>query len=137
MKILYETRKEDQLYFQGPFWIIADSFIDIHRNKFSLECKKVLSDYEGNIVDDTSKNSVTHKNWWKNNLQDKYNQDFDYYPRGRVAIYNGIAFIHINSKCNINFVIDKIVNEYELSGLEIEVECNDEYQGSHYDFRLR
>lgn len=137
MKLLIETRKEEQLYFQGPFWIIAESFSDIHRNKFTLECKKILSNYQGDIVEKISKNSVTHKNWWKNNLQSKYNQEFDYYPRGRVAIYNGTAFIHLNSKCNINFVIDKVTEEYKLQGLEVEVEFNDEYQGSHYDFKLK
>lgn len=137
MKLLIETRKEEQLYFQGPFWIIAESFSDIHRNKFTLECKKILSNYQGDIVENISKNSVTHKNWWKNNLQSKYNQEFDYYPRGRVAIYNGTAFIHLNSKCNINFVIDKVTEEYKLQGLEVEVEFNDEYQGSHYDFKLK
>ena len=137
MKLLIETRKEEQLYFQGPFWIIAESFSDIHRNKFTLECQKILSNYQGDIVEKISKNSVTHKNWWKNNLQSKYNQEFDYYPRGRVAIYNGTAFIHLNSKCNINFVIDKVTEEYKLQGLEVEVEFNDEYQGSHYDFKLK
>ena len=62
----------------------------------------------------------------------KYNDvECNYYPRGRVAIYKGIAFIHINSLCNVPKVIHEIISEYELYKLEIEVELNDEVQGSH------
>ena len=36
-----------------------------------------------------------------------------------------------------NFVIDRIVKEYGLENLEIEVELNDVNQGGHYDFQLK
>ena len=32
---------------------------------------------------------------------------------------------------------DKIIEEYGLSKLEINIECNDIIQGSHYDFSLK
>ena len=136
--VITEVRKEDDTYFQGAFWIIANSIVDMLHSNFTLECNKVLSDFNGKILENVSKNSLTHKNVWKNKLQTKYpGKDYNYYPRGRVAIYNGQAFIHINSICNTPAIIDKITEEYGLSKLEINIECNDIIQGSHYDFSLR
>jgi hypothetical protein len=34
-KYVAGTRKEDDLYYQGPFWIIADTFKDIHRGELT------------------------------------------------------------------------------------------------------
>ncbi len=45
--------------------------------------------------------------------------------------------MHLNSKCNMPKVIDAIVEMYNLGKLEIEIDLNDTYQGSHYDFDLR
>ena len=133
------SRKEDEYYFQGPFWIVADKFIDVLRGNFDIIGEKYLSDINGEYLDSgISKSARTHKNVWKTKYALDYSEDdFTYYPRGRVSIYQGIAFIHINSKCNIPKVIDKIISEYGLQKLEIEVDLNDTYQGSHYDFKLR
>ena len=144
---LREIRKENDLYYQGAFWIEADSVIDIFRGNFSLIGIKLESDYNGNYLNlQRSKSSLTHSRIWKellNNLSNidfthKYkDEDYTYLPRGRVSIYNGIAFIHLNSKMNIPKVINKIVDEYNLHKLELEIDLNDEYQGSHYDFTLK
>lgn len=137
MKIL-ATRKEDDKYFQGPFWIIAKSVQEIHRGNFEIIGEKFLSDYNGNYEDNTlSKSQRTHKKIWETEYAEKYNQsDYSYYPRGRVAICGGVAFIHLNSKCNIPKVIDKIQQDYGISKLDCEIDLNDTYQGSHYDFKL-
>ena len=136
IKVLNETRKDDELYFQGAFWIKANSFKDIMHNKFDLIIgSKILSDYSGNYVDEIqSKNSLSHKNLW-NNVSDGHS--WTYYPRGRVAIYNGVAYIHLNSKCNTPEIIDRIIKEYNLEKLETDIDLNDTYQGSHYDFELK
>lgn len=136
IRVLNETRKEDDLYFQGAFWIKADSFKDIMHNNFDLIIgSKILSDYSGNYVDEIqSKNSLSHKNLW-NNVSDGHS--WTYYPRGRVAIYNGTAYIHLNSKCNTPEIIDRITKEYNLDKLDIDIDLNDTYQGSHYDFELK
>ena len=133
------ARKEDELYYQGPFWIIADTFKDVHRRKFTLLGEPLLCDYHGNYVNDTtSKSSKTHKRIWESEYaQDYADVDYTYYPRGRVAVYEGTAFIHLNSKCNIPSVIDAIVEKYKLDKLEIEIDLNDVYQESHYDFQLQ
>ena len=127
MKILHEVRKEDELYYQGAFWLIANSFADIMRGNFSLLGNKLVSDFDGNIYDNSSKNSRSHQNLWKNKYKSELNSDKDYtyYPRGRVAIYKGVAYIHINSKCNTPKIIDTIINEYNIGKLEIEIELND------------
>ena len=139
MKILKEIRKEDELYYQGAFWIYGDSIKDIKKNNFKLICKKLLSDYSGNYKEQiVSKKSLTHKRLWDElNPTNNTEISWDYYPRGRVAIYNGVAYIHLNSLFNQPSIIDAIINEYELNKLEIEIDLNDTYQGSHYDFQLK
>lgn len=136
---IFCVRKEDDLYYQGPFWIIAESFKDILRGDFKIIGEKYVCNYDGNYTDDkTSKNQKTHKYLWNNKYKLQYNQDdYTFYPRGKVSIYQGTAFIHINSRCNIPKVIDKIINDYNISKLEIEIDLNDTYQGSHYDFKLK
>lgn len=133
------TRKEDEIYYQGPFWIIADSFKDIHRGKFQIIGEPLPCNYSGEYIGDaTSKSAKTHKRIWKSEYSDKYDiDDYTYYPRGRVAVYEGTAFIHLNSKCNIPSVIDRIVDMYKIEKLDIEIDLNDVYQGSHYDFKLK
>ena len=133
------TRKEDDLYYQGPFWLIADSFLDILRGKFELVGSKFACNYDGDYVqNDKSKSQRTHKKIWDSEYSETYEtNDYTFFPRGRVSIYKGVTFIHINSKCNVPKVINKIINEYNLGKLEIEIDLNDTYQGSHYDFKLQ
>lgn len=138
MKV-FEIRKEDNYYFQGPFWIVSNSLKDILDGNFQIIGEKYLSDYNGNYVDDsTNISQKTHKNLWNTKYKIKYdNAHYTYYPRGRVSIDNGLAYIHINSKCNIPKVIDKIINEYALHGLDITIDLNATYQDSHYDYELQ
>lgn len=131
---LTEVRKEDNLYFQGPFWIAGSEVKEIKRGHFSLISKRYLCDYQGNYVDDnTSKSSKTHKSVWKTY---GYSVDYNYFPRGRVGVYNGTAFIHLHSLFNQPDIIDSIIDIYQLDGLDIEIEENNTFQGNHYDFQL-
>ena len=138
MKQLVEVKKEDDVYFQGAFWIKGDSVKDIIRGNFELICEKRLCDFNGKDVNIlASKNSLTHKNLWKNEFGAQHgNKSFDYYPRGRVSIYKGTAFIHIHSILHTPAIVDAIINEYGIDKLDVEVERNDLLQGSHYDFLL-
>ena len=138
MRQLTEVKKEDDLYFQGAFWITGDSVKDIIRGNFNLLCEKRLCDIDGKDVNITgSKNSLNHKNLWKNEFgKDQNDKSFDYYPRGRVSIYIGTAFIHIHSILHTPAIVDAIINEYGIDKLDVEVERNDILQGSHYDFLL-
>ena len=93
--ILVEKRKEDDIYFQGPFWIIANSQIDIQKGNFTLLSKLIPVDYNGNYLDDSkgTKGFTSHKKLW-NEYQLKYNVEYDYYPRGRVEISRGIVTVY-------------------------------------------
>lgn len=138
MRQLTEVKKEDDLYFQGAFWITGNSVKDIIRGNFNLLCEKRLCDINGKDVDVTgSENSLNHKNLWKSEFgKDQNDKSFDYYPRGRVSIYEGTAFIHIHSILHTPAIVDAIINEYGIDKLDVEVERNDILQGSHYDFLL-
>lgn len=138
MRIL-GTRKDEDLFYQGPFWIIADTFKDIHRGRFELLGDPLPCDYSGNYIGNTtSKSAKTHKRIWESTYAGRFNGvDYTYYPRGRVAVYDGTAFIHLNSRCNIPSIIDSIAEKYHLGKLGIEIDLNDTYQGSHYDFKLK
>ena len=138
MKI-YATRKEDDIYYQGPFWVITPSVLDMHRGNFNLYPIKFECDYNGKYIDKSlTRHTGTHKQIWEEtdkSITEDY--PYNYYPRGRVAVHNGIAFLHINSQYNIPKIINAIIEEYNLNKLEIEVEENDQYQGSHYEFLIK
>lgn len=134
----YESRKEDELYFQGAFWIKGDSVREIKRGHFELIGERLLCNYSGEYQEfDGSQKQLTHKRLWPKYAEELLDKDYTYLPRGRVAIHNGVAYIHVNSLFNQPTVIDAVIKMYEIGKLEIEVDCNDLYQGSHYDFQLK
>lgn len=142
MKVLKEVRKEDDAYYQGAFWIIGNSVKEIKSNNYRIIGKQILSNYNGDYIENIkSKNSLTHRKLWNslNPLEDKQ-IPWNFFPRGRVSIYNGIAYIHLNSLFNQPSIVDSIIKIYHLEKLgqeNIQVDLNDTYQGSHYDFLLK
>lgn len=134
MDNLSEIRRDEDLYYSGPFWIECNSVKDMLHGDFHLISTRYPTDYHGRIIDNSIKSSRTHKNVWRATSSDK---PYDYYPRGRVAIYDGTAYIHIHHLCNTPRIIDAIIKEYEIQKLDIEIECNDETQGSHYNFLIK
>ena len=129
-----EVTREEDLYYQGAFWIVGKSLDDILSGNFEIVIgSKLLTDYYGDYAEKhiPKKSALTHAKLWKGN-----SVSWDYYPRGRVAIDHGTAYIHINSKCATKEIIDAIVDEYEIGKLRIVRDYNNEYQGSHYDFKL-
>ena len=134
---LTEVRKEDDLYFQGGFWIKGESVREIKKGNFQLIGIKLPTYHSGEYVNlDRSKSSLTHKRLWSEYNEGYEDKPFNYLPRGRVAIHKGVAYIHLNSLFNQPSIIDKIIEEYNLDKLELEFDFNDTYQGSHYDFLL-
>ncbi len=63
--------------------------------------------------------------------------DYTYYPRGRVNVYKGVAYVNINSLMNCPHIIDAIIEASNIGKLELELDFKDAYQGSHYDFKLK
>ena len=136
MKILKEVRKEDNNYFEGSFWIIADSVDKLLCGYFDIIGQKELTTYEGIRNRDRNVKLLTHKQLWDFYKKD-YNVEYDYYPRGRVSVYNGKAYININSICNTPKIIDSIRSFYCIGDLDCEISYNDVNQGNHYDFQLK
>lgn len=137
MKILKEVRKEDNNYFEGSFWIIADSVDKLLCGDFNIIGQKELTTYEGIRNRDRNVKLLTHKQLWDSYKKNYNNVYYDYYPRGRVSVYNGKAYININSICNTPKVIDSILSFYCIRDLDYEISYNDINQGSHYDFQLK
>lgn len=135
IKILKEVKKEDDYCFQGAFWIIGNSMKDILDGKYHLCCHKILSDYNGNILDDIeSKRSLSHKRLWDSKYKSIENSDktFNYYPRGRVGISNGTAYINIINDCDTLDIINDIINKYDIEKLTITKELVNEFSdGGH------
>lgn len=135
MKILNEVRKEDDYYFQGAFWIIGDSMQDITSGKYHLCCHKMLSDYSGNILEIIeSKRSLSHQRLWNSKYKAIEHSDkpFNYYPRGRVGISNGVAYINIIEDCNTFRIIEDIITAYNIDKLQLRKELVNEFSdGGH------
>lgn len=138
MRILKEVRKEDDLYYKGSFWIIADSYPDILRGNFKLIGEKIPVTFNGELQrNNPDKKNQTHQALWR----DKYSKYFpdkpyNYFPRGRVEVYKGVAYVNIHSRCNTPAVVNSIIDNYNLGNLDLDLTCNDISQGSHYDFLL-
>lgn len=135
LQILHEVRKEDDTYYQCAFWIIGNSMKDILDEKYHLCCHKILSDYNGNMIDKIkSKRSLSHKRLWDSKYKaiEHSDKEFNYYPRGRVGISNGIAYINLINDCDYDFIINGITKEYEVDKLEIRKELVNEFSdGGH------
>ncbi len=136
---LTETRKEDDVYYQGAFWIVAPSFKDVLKGNFELIGVTLESDYYGNYTNyGGTKKALTHQRLWRDKFGQQYpDKSYTFFPRGRVAIYDGVAFIHLNSRCNTPKIIDAIVKMYNIGRLDLDLDLNDTYQGGHYDFELK
>ena len=140
-----KTQKKDMQHYNLVFWIIGPTMRDIWGNKrdeqgvskWSLIGQAYPVDYQGNYLEPINKNSLTHKRIWAKDYARVYNQeDYTFYPRGRVNIHKGVAYVNLHSDMNMPHIIDSIIEKANISKLELELNFNDVYQGSHYDYKL-
>ena len=109
-----ELLNEDSNLYRGIFWI---KDIDNPKNDLMF---KIPTDEYGNYIGDykeasfnsKSGTSLNHKRTWEKLHQ---NKPFDYYPRGRVEISNGVAKIFINPHLRDKNIINLIKSEYNLT----------------------
>ena len=135
---LVETKIEDESYFKGPFWIVAYSIPDILLGNFSIVADKHLCTYEGELNRTrATRKFETHESVWKELKQQYNNVEYKYYPRGRVEVYKGTAYINIHSILNTPKIIDTIRKEYCIEKLPYKIGLNDVDQGSHYEYELQ
>lgn len=130
--------QEDTQLYKGVFWI--KDLDDIYANRDL--CFQIPCDMSG-LVDDISKlelnaksgNTYNHEKLW-NELPSKLTDDkpFNYYPRGRVEIKNGIVDIFLNPNINIPEIIDFLKSEFNLSEyngikkIRIHNDCSEHYK---------
>ena len=134
-----ETRKEDELYFKGPFWVVGISKQEIENGNYTILSEKELCTYDGNLNRNRSnRKEQTHQYVWDSKFKKEFNVPYNYYPRGRVDVYKGKAYININSFLNKSKIINDILHEFEIDKLNYEVyEIDKLQQDGHYDFMLK
>lgn len=127
---LTEVRKEDDYYFEGPFWVVGDSIKSIRQNKFKLIAVKSACTADGKVIG-SNEQAIQHKKLWPEYGDGVHSAT--YYPRGRVSIYKGTAYVNITPILNDADIIDAIIKEYCLDKLDIDIECK---YGAHYNFEM-
>lgn len=135
-----EVRKEDDLYFIGPFWVIGQSLTEINSNNFEVISEKFLIDWDGKFINPVPPLQYTHRGIWESKYKSKYNNvDFDYYPRGRISFNhrNKEFCINIPKGLNNDLILPKILNDYGLSNFDVKVKYTDPTSGNHYTFKLK
>ncbi len=137
-KPAFEVRKEDDIYYQGAFWLIANELEDIYKGDFSIICEKVLVDYTGKLLQPYDPTLWAHQQIWNKKYQDKYpDKDYKYFPRGRIVVKNGKAYFNCPVEVYLPQVVDSIEKEFCIEKLEHIAATKSSENGSHYDFRLK
>lgn len=103
-----KLNESSELY-SGIFWIK-----DINRPTSDLFFQVPTDEFGNTSQIFNAKNGSTynHEQTWKELHQSK---PFDYYPRGRVDIQNGVARIFINPNLDTPKIIDLIKKEFNLN----------------------
>lgn len=103
-----KLNESSELY-SGIFWVK-----DVDNPTNELFFTIPTDEYGNNSFIFNSKNGSTynHEQTWATLHQ---NKPFDYYPRGRVDIQNGVARIFINPNLNTPRILDLIKNEFNLN----------------------
>ena len=109
---------EDSELYRGIFWIVDENNTDKNKNY----CFKILSNSDGPAININSygvaKSGTTynHELVWKLLPKSLTNgKPYNYYPRGRVEIRNGVAKIFLNGNINYQEIINFIKNEFNLN----------------------
>ena len=114
---LNEVRKEDDLYFEGPFWIISPSMEELNKGNFTILSNQYLVDFYGKPVLPLTRYQSTHEYIWNSKYKDSFGiHPYNYYPRGRVDISAGKATIYLNPFINTQKVQEFIGREFNLTG---------------------
>lgn len=109
---------EDIELYKGIFWIVDTDNIERNRNYcFKIPCTSDgnSSDIDSSLGIAKSGDTYNHQATW-NKLSSSMtnNKLYNYYPRGRVEIRNGVARIFLNGNNNYDEVIEFIKREFNL-----------------------
>ena len=136
-KILTETRKEDNLYFAGPFWIIGNSLDEINKGNFEIIEEKYLVSYDGKPLLPILKSQATHQAIWESKYKNKFGVPYNYFPRGRVVFQNGNLYLNIPEGLSVDAIQDRLLKEFDYKREFDKVFYKDPTTGGHYNFLLK
>ena len=113
--------KEDKQLYRGIFWITDIDNIYSSKLYFQIPCDSSgsIDDMEFKIPDtmsSTGSDNYNHKRVW-NSISNKETKGkpFDYYPRGRVEISNGIAKVYHSPYIDQNDLKYWVIDKFHLT----------------------
>lgn len=135
--ILREVKSEDDLYFQGPFWIFGKSLEDINNGNFTIVSERYLVDYDGTPVKLVRPQESTHEAIWNKKYMHAIGKPFDFYPRGRVVFRRGHVYLNIPKGINIDIIQPAVAEEFDYHRNFDNIFYKDPTTGGHYQFQLK
>lgn len=134
---LNEVRKEDDLYFEGPFWIISPSMEELNRGNFTILSNQYLVDFYGKPVLPLTRYQSTHEYIWNSKYKDSFGvHPYNYYPRGRVVFKDGKVYLNIPNGLPDDLIKKEIARKFDYDEFD-NVFYKDPTSGNHYTFELK
>lgn len=122
---------KDDWFGQGCFWIKGESLQAILNDDFELliGSRFFVNRYGDYVLKDSLDRKLdTHEKLWTGEKPWNH-KPWNYYPRGRVFIDSGTAYITLNGIFASEKILDAIVDEYGLQDLRIFIDDqNEEYE---------
>ena len=134
---LNEVRKEDDLYFEGPFWIISPSMEELNRGNFTILSNQNLVDFYGKPVLPLTRYQSTHEYIWNSKYKDSFGvHPYNYYPRGRVVFKDGKVYLNIPKGLPDDLIKKEVARKFDYDEFD-NVFYKDPTSGNHYTFELK
>ena len=134
---LNEVRKEDDLYFEGPFWIISPSMEELNKGNFTILSNQYLVDFYGKPVLPLTRYQSTHEYIWNSKYKDSFGiHPYNYYPRGRVVFKDGKVYLNIPKGLPDDLIKKEVARKFDYDEFD-NVFYKDPTSGSHYTFELK
>lgn len=132
-----EVRKEDDLYFEGPFWIISLSMEELNKGNFTILSNQYLVDFYGKPVLPLTRYQSTHEYIWNSKYKDSFGiHPYNYYPRGRVVFKEGKVYLNIPKGLPDDLIKKEVARKFDYDEFD-NVFYKDPTSGNHYTFELK
>ena len=133
---LNEVRKEDDLYFEGPFWIISPSMEELNSGNFTILSNQYLVDFYGKPVLPLPKYQSTHEYIWNSKYKNSFGaHPYNYYPRGRVVFKDGKVYLNIPKGLPGDLIQKAVAKKFDYKEFD-SIFYKDPTSGNHYTFEL-
>lgn len=134
---LNEVREEDDLYFEGPFWIISPSMEELNKGNFTILSNQYLVDFYGKPVLPLTRYQSTHEYIWNSKYKDSFElHPYNYYPRGRVVFKDGKVYLNIPKGLPDDLIKKEVARKFDYDEFD-NVFYKDPTSGNHYTFELK